>query len=186
MLYDFVSIYDNAVSTEDCEKMIYVIEELNNKHLMFQDEAVKHRIDQKAENLSQDYSLQAWSSLGKTFFNSITDYVSSYMEQYTILKQDKFLLYDIKVKKIPIGGGFHAWHYENGSLLSASRSFVVQLYLNTIAEGGETEFLYVNKRVKAKQGRLIIFPAGYTHTHRGNPPIGQDKYIITSWGLVQE
>ena len=43
----------------------------------------------------------------------------------------------------------------------------------------------MNKRVKAKTGRLIIFPAGYTHTHRGNPPIGGDKYILTNWGLVQ-
>ena len=62
---------------------------------------------------------------------------------------------------------------------------MVQLYLNTIKEGGETEFLYLNKRVKAKVGRMIIFPAGYTHTHRGNPPIGEEKYIATTWGMVQ-
>ena len=59
------------------------------------------------------------------------------------------------------------------------------MYLNTIDEGGETEFLYINKRVKAKEGRVVIFPAGYTHTHRGNPAIGQDKYLVTSWGLLQ-
>ena len=44
----------------------------------------------------------------------------------------------------------------------------------------------MSRRVNAVAGRLIIFPAGYTHTHRGNPPIGQDKYIATSWGVVQE
>ena len=63
---------------------------------------------------------------------------------------------------------------------------MTQLYLNTIDEAGETEFLYMSRRVNAVAGRLIIFPAGYTHTHRGNPPIGQDKYIATSWGVVQE
>ena len=62
---------------------------------------------------------------------------------------------------------------------------VVQLYLNTINEGGETEFLYVNKRIPAVEGRLVIFPTGYAHTHRGNPPIGQEKYILTSWGVIQ-
>ena len=53
---------------------------------------------------------------------------------------------------------------------SSARKLVIQLYLNTIEEGGETEFLYINKRIKAEQGRLIIFPAAFTHTHRGNPP----------------
>ena len=69
---------------------------------------------------------------------------------------------------------------------TATRRFVVQAYLNTIKEGGETEFLYQNKRIKAVQGTLLIFPAGYTHVHRGNPPIGQDKYILTSWGMLQQ
>ena len=66
------------------------------------------------------------------------------------------------------------------------QSSVVQLYLNTVEEGGETEFLYINKRIKAQQGRLIIFPAGFTHTHRGNPPIGQDKYIVSTWVTSQD
>ena len=92
----------------------------------------------------------------------------------------------MKAKRIPIGGGFNKWHYENASLQTANRSFVVQAYLNTVENGGETEFLYQNKRVNAIQGTVLIWPAGYTHVHRGNPPIGQDKYILTTWGLLQE
>ena len=68
----------------------------------------------------------------------------------------------------------------------SARKLVIQLYLNTIEEGGETEFLYINKRIKAEQGRLTIFPAAFTHTHRGNPPIGQDKYIISTWAVSQD
>ena len=55
------------------------------------------------------------------------------------------------------------------------------LYLNSVTEGGETEFLYQKRRIKPQQGRLVIFPAGFTHTHRGNPPLSGDKYILTSW-----
>ena len=55
------------------------------------------------------------------------------------------------------------------------------IYLNTIEEGGETEFLYLKKREKPVEGKLLIFPAGFTHTHRGNPPLKGDKYILTSW-----
>ena len=74
---------------------------------------------------------------------------------------------------------------ENGSLLSAQRQFVIQLYLNDEFDGGETEFLYQNKREKAVAGDVIIFPCGYTHTHRGNAPIGGTKYLATSWGWIQ-
>ena len=36
-------------------------------------------------------------------------------------------------------------------------------------------------RVKPKQGTLVIWPAAFTHTHRGNPPLSNDKYIVTGW-----
>ena len=55
------------------------------------------------------------------------------------------------------------------------------MYLNDVDDGGETEFLYQKKRIRPKQGRVLIFPAGFTHTHRGNPPLSGDKYILTSW-----
>ena len=56
------------------------------------------------------------------------------------------------------------------------------MYLNDIDEAGETEFLYQNKRISPKQGRVLMWPADWTHSHRGNPPIGkEDKYILTTW-----
>jgi len=55
------------------------------------------------------------------------------------------------------------------------------LYLNDNFEGGETEFIYQKDRIKPRKNRLLIWPAAYTHVHRGNPPINGDKYIITGW-----
>jgi hypothetical protein len=54
-------------------------------------------------------------------------------------------------------------------------------YLNDVEEGGETEFLYQKKRVKPVKNRVVVWPAGFTHTHRGNPPLSNAKYIITGW-----
>ena len=28
---------------------------------------------------------------------------------------------------------------------------------------------------------MVIAPAGFTHSHRGNRPVSGDKYIVTSW-----
>ena len=95
------------------------------------------------------------------------------------------MIYDCKIKKINEGAGFHAWHYENGSVTNARRTFVIQTYLNDDFDGGETEFLYQQRREEAVAGDVIIFPASFTHTHRGNPPLGGSKYLATSWGIIQ-
>jgi hypothetical protein len=55
------------------------------------------------------------------------------------------------------------------------------VYLNTVEQGGETEFLYQSLRIPAVEGNLVIWPAGYTHVHRGNPPLSGEKYLLTGW-----
>ena len=59
---------------------------------------------------------------------------------------------------------------------------LIHLYLNDVDEGGETEYL-ISRRVKVKpeEGKLVFWPAGYTHPHRGNPIYDGYKYIITGW-----
>ncbi len=76
---------------------------------------------------------------------------------------------------------YHVWHNEDDTPQNMRRVATFILYLNDVEEGGETEFLYYPKRVKAKTGRFILWPAGFTHTHRGNPPISNTKYIVTGW-----
>ena len=77
--------------------------------------------------------------------------------------------------------GYHVWHHEHGPGTGIHRVLVTMLYLNDDFEGGETEFLYQSLRVKPKAGTFLIWPAAFTHTHRGNPPIGGDKYVVTGW-----
>jgi len=117
------------------------------------------------------------------YFMSIVDFcITKYMEKYRILQGlDGYSVYDLKFQKTLPGEGFHGWHYENTKRLVADRRLVFQLYLNDVEEGGETEFLYYPKRIKAEQGKLIIWPATFTHTHRGNTPLSGEKFIITSW-----
>ena len=88
-------------------------------------------------------------------------------------------------------GGYFHWHSEHyphptdPHQDSLHRNLVWMFYLNDVEQGGETEFFYQNFKSKPKQGSLVIFPAGFTHTHRGQKPISNDKYIFTSWVLYQ-
>ena len=92
-------------------------------------------------------------------------------------------------KYVRASGGYHHWHSEiypqNASCESLHRVLLFQFYLNDVAEGGETEFLYQNRKVEARQGRLIIAPAGFTHTHKGHVATSGDKYVATSWVLFR-
>jgi len=189
MLKDCIEVYDDVFTPEECKNFIHNIDEMTEKSIMTNEKNIEGKrtidADHITTNLSVDYNLKAWNSIGMEFLDGIKKPLDHYLNEYSILLQEQYLFYDIKVKKIPEGGGFHRWHHENGTVISCTRSIVVQLYLNDEFDGGETEFLYVSKRIHAKAGRLIIFPAGYTHTHRGNPPMGNSKYILTTWGIQQ-
>lgn len=86
-------------------------------------------------------------------------------------------------------GGYHHWHSEiypqNATCDSLHRVLLWMFYLNDVEQGGETEFLYQDRRIAPKKGRLVIAPAGFTHTHRGNVATSGDKFIATSWILYQ-
>ena len=89
---------------------------------------------------------------------------------------------DIKLQKTLPGEGYHAWHCEVSDIPSSRRFLLCMLYLNDVNEGGETEFLYQHKRIKPVKRRVVICPTAFTHTHRGNPPLGNTtKYMINGW-----
>tara|TARA_B100000424_G_scaffold209697_1_gene167062 strand:+ start:208 stop:780 length:573 start_codon:yes stop_codon:yes gene_type:complete len=183
---DLIRRYRGAFSSQDCEDCIKYIDQFDKNNLLTYDTEKLNEVDNKTINLTHSYNLASYSYLADLILPKFKPCIDEYIEAVSILRDYKFLTYDLKIKKIPMGGGFHSWHFENGSLPYSQRKFVIQLYLNDNFEGGETEFLYQNRRELPKQGDVLIFPAGFTHTHRGNPPIDGDKYLITSWGLTQD
>ena len=188
MINDFISVYDNSFTSDECEEYINLIDHYILNGVITKEDRSYHNTDHFSLNFNNDvsYNILSGDNLSMEFLPKIKDFVDEYLKKFSVLGQEKLLIYDTKAKKIPVGGGFHNWHYENTGLQVSARKLVIQLYLNTIEEGGETEFLYINKRIKAEQGRLIIFPAAFTHTHRGNPPIGKDKYIVSTWAVSQD
>ena len=184
MITDFITRYEGVFSPQECDDIINEINYFDENHYLYGNEGINHRIDHKTINLSS-YSIPGTSPISSLIIPKFKPCVDEYLNTYSVLGQSKFLIYDCKLKKIPVGGGFHSWHYENASLLASQRHFAIQLYINDDFEGGETEFLYQNRREKPKAGDVIIFPCAYTHVHRGNPPIGGVKYLATSWGWIQ-
>jgi hypothetical protein len=98
----------------------------------------------------------------------------------------------INLQKYVAGeGGYPRWHCElyppqnDPGCESLHRTLLWTLYLNDGFGDGETEFLHQGRKITPRTGALLLAPAGFSHTHRGNVPRGGDKYIATSWVLFQ-
>jgi len=106
----------------------------------------------------------------------------AYVKQVPIMKQlNQHTIYSYKIQRTNPGEGYHVWHSEVNNVSTSTRILVWTLYLNTVEEGGETEFLYQNCRVRAETGKVVIWPAQFNYPHRGNPPLSGAKYIVTGW-----
>lgn len=86
-------------------------------------------------------------------------------------------------------GGYPYWHCEHypkdADTESLHRVLLWTVYLNDEFAAGETEFFHQQRKITPETGAILIAPAGFTHTHRGNRPQGGAKYIATSWVLFQ-
>ena len=123
-------------------------------------------------------------NLGRPVFqrwNYLTEQaLREYVYKYDILMGRRFQHTMAKIQKTEPGQGYHAWHYE-ATPSAPYRKLATMIYLNDNFDGGETEFLYQHCRIKPKVGKFVIFPCDWAWTHRGNPPLNNDKYIVTAW-----
>ena len=183
----FIGIYENVLSEENCKNIIQLFEKdaenkINGGDTQFLKDRME-RHDYQKFYPSSDKSNEIVNIINEALDKSIV----LYAEEFWIVKQLKATSLKIKLQKTPPRGGYHVWHCEQGSKEAESRVLVWTIYLNDIPSGeGETEFLWQGLRVQPKAGTVCIFPASFTHTHRGNPVYSCDKYIATGWYTFYE
>lgn len=123
----------------------------------------------------------------KYFYSLETNLLKDYKKEYSYSNSNSSwkAIQPPQIQKYPIkDGGFYRWHCERTSGINqpiASRHLVYMTYLNDINDGGETEFLYQNIKIKPRKGLTLVWPADWTFTHRGNFAPFEEKYIVTGW-----
>jgi hypothetical protein len=82
------------------------------------------------------------------------------------------------------GEGFRQWHCDwtlsDEATEPQARVLAWILYCNSLPDGG-TEFHWQDHHEEAERGRLVIFPAGPSHIHRGRVNHQHSKTIATGW-----
>jgi len=187
---DFIGIYEDVITKERCQE---IIDKMENYMSMHPSEIGNGKEQFETGDIGRkDYQIFANKVMGGVFqdVSGVLDIcVRAYADEFFVLKNIGALRSDeVKLQMTPPRGGYHVWHSEQGpGRAKEGRVLVWTVYLNDIPDGeGETEFLWQGVRIKPKLGTVCIFPAAFTHAHRGNPVYSCNKYIATGWYTFNE
>lgn len=188
---DFIGMYNDVYPDGYCNHMISEFERIFSKGLCGNRQSSENTTKTKKEDYFyflnlKNHVLSPFNGECSTqiFFDGLQRCFDMYVSEYDCLQDVNLRCSSVKIQKTVPGAGYHVWHCEQGNGDSANRALTYILYLNTLGDdsAGETEFLYQKMRIPPQENCMVIWPAAYTHPHRGNVVHGnKSKYIITGW-----
>ena len=188
---NFISIYDNALTSAEC-KFIRDYHDSDDYLLSIRQEGMtlSDTVNKEWKDSHDRYMAMyidgAYQNNGvnNIIAKSIKEHIEKYKEENPELNLlDKWVIRDnYNLQKYSPGGGYHILHCENYNTGKHRTNILAWMYyLNTVREGGGTYFSNFDLTVNAVEGRLVIWPAYWTHFHKGIVSKTYDKYIATGW-----
>ena len=118
-----------------------------------------------------------------SYLNALFTCHKDYLSQWPFLAGflDRVEIGSFNIQRYQAGEHFQQIHSERTSIESLHRIFAWMTYLNDVDEGGTTYFSHYGLEIKPRKGLTLIWPAEWTHAHRGNVLHSGSKYIITGW-----
>ncbi|KZR84409.1 hypothetical protein MITS9509_02658 [Synechococcus sp. MIT S9509] len=121
----------------------------------------------------------------RNYFTALFECYADYTEQWPFLKEfvEELHIGGFNIQRYEEGQHFQKVHTERSSVSNLHRLFAWMTYLNDVAvqDGGSTIFTHYGLEFQPKKGQTLIWPAEWTHAHKGSLLTGNSKYIITGW-----
>tara|TARA_B100001250_G_C19373416_1_gene602992 strand:- start:61 stop:633 length:573 start_codon:yes stop_codon:yes gene_type:complete len=140
----------------------------------------------QSTDLGCNFDHDATEEYNKIIRPGLLKAMNLYVEKYYVLKTGANFYVDptYNIQHYKDGEGYAESHIEympwpNTNFMYRMLAWMINL---NDAECG-TEFLLQNQILLAQQGNVSIWPAYWTHHHRGVCPNIGDKYIATGWCL---
>ena len=142
-------------------------------------------IDKKAK-LSMDVHISPGNQDKEilNYYKELAKVTQAYKKKYkycNIQQRPWALTGDWNLQKYKPREGYFLKHFEKTGGASVNRHLTFMTYLNTLKEGGETEFYYQKLKIKPEVGLTLIWGTDWTTTHRGITSKTETKYIATGW-----
>ena len=170
---NFIKVYDNVISSENCQKVIDIYEK--NASSIEKHDTEGYKFNQL--NLRSNKELLG---LENAFIGSLMPLYKSYFETVGMSRYVNLNAYEeIRIKKYRKGSDDEfKTHVDVTDASSAVRYAIAIMYLND--NNGFTEFPDLGIIVKPSPGRVVMFPPFWMFPHRGVTPTDNDKYIMMS------
>ena len=182
---EFIQIYDNILSQRICSNIIYKFE--NNENIFKGgiisgiNNDIKNTTDLQIDIDRPSEFIEIYNLINSKLNLYTQEYFKNINLQFQSQNNLKPDFYHLIMRYTKNKGRYifhNDLHYNQKE--NKPRILTYLFYLNTIEEGGETEFIDGTK-IKPEAGKLLFFPATWTYEHRGNVPISSNKYICTGW-----
>ena len=174
---NFFAVYDKALSPDFCQGVIERFERDARKSRGTVGEG-NYRPEFKGTTELDFASVsQGWEDVINTVNRSLMMYLRQYMQRWgEAFKSVEIHHEGFRMARYNPGQQFD-WHSDNMAG-SYTRVMTAMWYLNTVEEGGETEYKWQGVKVQPVEGRLMICPVGWPYYHRGVAPVSGPKYTI--------
>ena len=122
-----------------------------------------------------------WTAAFAELHSAVTTVTLSIAAQFPSLQIAPLRCTGYKIQHYKQNEGHFKWHFDALGPGGWDRQLAVIIYLNSVAEGGETCFHRQNLQIKPVAGDAVFFPTFWTHMHCGQTPKSGDKYVISSF-----
>lgn len=192
----FIRHYDGVVSSSYCQQLISFFrnsrwikagqaqslegDSVQRGHKVCDEVHVRQVfIDEEDESV-----LAQWKRIDEQIFAFVNPLLAEYITEFQHLQGQPIRDEGFRFKRYPKGEGRFGLHVDQ-TPSTPTRVMSVILYLNDVAQGGETHFPRQGVSVKPKAGRVVIAPTGWTHPHEGKMPISEDKCIVNNFAIFE-
>ena len=128
-------------------------------------------------------------ALSEVIVRGVTAALEQYLKERPLFRavcpdQELFVMPIFNLQRYAPGEGFKQWHCDwtisDEATDPEHRVLAWILYCDSVEEAG-TEFHWQDHHEPAERGKLVIFPAGPSHIHRGRVNPTASKTIATGW-----
>ena len=186
----YIKVYDDVIDADSCNLLIGKFESAEED----QYEVIRQAERDKAIAFTQINLANSadWTSVQNGMLEVFQDYIMHYINDCNIQPKQWPQTYGyeaIRIKRY-LDNDYDRFdsHVDVMNSETSKRFLAFFVYLNDVDEGGETEFVQLTKpgthiplKIKAQQGRLLMFPPQWMYYHAGLKPVSNSKYLIHSY-----
>lgn len=178
-LNDFIHIYENTIEPNICEFLINLYEQVSDKY---------ERIENDEKQVFTQFNLTENCKLTEevnTVHNYLIHKTFEYKNKYyefadSRVFPEQHAFEQFRIKKYNNDGIDKFDTHVDVINHETSRRFLSFFwYLNDVETGGETRFKDFS--ITPKQGSLVVFPPLWMFPHKGEMPVSNSKYLLSTY-----